>query len=209
MTSGRTRGADDESADALVRLVRQATDCGVNLVQLREPAMADGALLTLVRRVLDAVDRDHTSVLVNDRTDVALASGAGGVHLRGDAVRASRVRAIAPDGFLIGRSVHSVEEAVDAQADAGVDYLVFGTVFPSFSKPKDHRTAGVAALREVCGSVRVPVIAIGGINAERAAEVAAAGAAGIAAIGMFADAVTDEGDRMRDVIRQVQQAFAR
>jgi thiamine-phosphate pyrophosphorylase len=92
---------------------------------------------------------------------------------------------MAPAGFLIGRSVHSLAEADAAVAGGGCDYLLFGTVFPSGGKPEGHPVAGLEALRVVCVRSPLPVIAIGGINEERAAEVRNAGAAGFAAVGMF------------------------
>ena len=95
------------------------------------------------------------------------------------------VTRVARGRVVIGRSVHSVEEALIAEREGGYDYLFFGTVFPSTSKPEHHPLAGVDALREVCERVSIPVVAIGGMTPARAAEVARAGAAGIAAISFF------------------------
>jgi thiamine-phosphate pyrophosphorylase len=117
---------------------------------------------------------------------------------------ASRVRAVVPDGFLVGRSVHSREEAETAEADGGCDYLIFGTVFPSNSKPQGQAAAGVDLLREVCRTVRLPVVAIGGMNEARAAEAARAGARGVAGIEMFAGA--DEG-ALAAAVAQMRRAF--
>ncbi len=174
---------------------------GVDLVQVREHGLDDRALLELVRRVLDRVGGTATRVVVNDRTDVALASGAHGVHLRGDSVPAARVRGLVPPGFLIGRSVHALDEAVAIDREGAVDYLIFGTVFPSASKPGGHHVAGVQALAAVCAAVRVPVLAIGGIDAARAAEVRRAGARGVAAIGVFA------GPSTGDAVRAMRRVF--
>jgi thiamine-phosphate pyrophosphorylase len=136
-------------------------------------------------------------VLVNNRTDIALAAGAHGVHLPASAPLASRVRRIVPDGFLIGRSVHSQAEAEGAQADGGCDYLTFGTVFATASKAADHPVAGPSTLRAVCNAVRLPILAIGGISRQRTPEIARAGAAGMAAIGVFADISVRGGEGMR------------
>lgn len=124
-------------------------------------------------------------MIVNDRVDLALAAGAAGVHLRGDSFPAPRVKSLVPPGFVIGRSVHSEEEAAASEREGSVDYLMFGTVFPSGSKPPGHPAAGLDALRRVTAAVRVPVIAIGGITPDRVADIMAAGAAGVAAIAMF------------------------
>jgi thiamine-phosphate diphosphorylase len=125
-------------------------------------------------------------VLVNERLDVALAAGAHGVHLRSDSMSAARSRSLAPIGFLIGRSVHSVDEAIRVTADGGVDYLLFGAVFATPSKP-GQTPAGVKALTDVAAATSVPVLGVGGITMENAPRLADTGCAGLAAIGWFAD----------------------
>ena len=219
VTNGATRQAHDAAANTLVELAVRAAEAGVDIVQLRERHLSGADALRLARRVIAALDRFPTAVVVNDRTDVALASGADGVHLRGDAMRASRVRAVAFDSrererslrpgreFLIGRSVHSLREALEADADGGADYLIFGTVFPTASKPEGHTVAGVESLKEVCASVRLPVLAIGGLNVGRLPDVAAAGAAGIAGVGMFVDAYHQDPPAMSALVRQARRAF--
>jgi thiamine-phosphate pyrophosphorylase len=170
---------------ALLGLIAAAARAGIDLIQIREHDLDAGALASLTRDAIDAVSGTEARIVVNDRLDVALAAGAGGVHLRGDGLPAARARTIAPPGFLIGRSVHSEDEAAEIEAAGGCDYLMFGTVFPSASKPADHRAAGVEALARVCARVRIPVIAVGGITVSVAADVRRAGAAGVAAIGAF------------------------
>ena len=172
-------------ADALIDRAARAARNGVDVIQVRERDLPDGELVALVRRMVAAVAGTATRVLVNDRTDVAVASGAHGVHLRGDSVPASRARAIAPGDFIVGRSVQSIEDIDAAVADGGCDYLLFGTVFPSAGKPDGHPVAGVEALREACRRSPLPMIAIGGIDASRLADVAQTGAAGFAGVGMF------------------------
>jgi thiamine-phosphate pyrophosphorylase len=177
---------DQKAGDRLVAWASVVARAGVDLIQIRERGLDDRRLVALVREVCDAVRGSEARVVVNERTDIALAAGAAGVHLPGSAPQPSRVRAIVPRGFLVGRSVHSEEEAVLAERDGGCDYLVFGTVFPSSSKPAGHPVAGVNALRAIAERVRLPVVAVGGVDAVRATEVAKAGAGGIAAIGLFA-----------------------
>jgi thiamine-phosphate diphosphorylase len=139
---------------------------------------------------VEVVAGTATRVVVNDRVDVALAAGAHGVHLRAESVSAEQVRQIVPDDFLIGRSVHTRTEAVTA-ARSGVDYLVAGTVYPTRSKPEGAILLGVGGLAEVVRAVDVPVLAIGGVVADKVGDIAASGAAGVAAIGLFADVPTD------------------
>jgi thiamine-phosphate pyrophosphorylase len=190
-----------------VAVAARASAAGADIVQVREGSVPDGELAVLVRRVVAAVDRSRTAVLVNDRVDVALAAEADGTHLRGDGVPASRVRGIAPDNFLIGRSVHTAAEARAAERDGGSDFLFFGTVYPSAGKPAAHPVAGIDALRDVCAATRLPVVAIGGVSVGRAPELAAAGAAGIAAIAMFADGDRIEADEMAALVRDTRLAF--
>jgi thiamine-phosphate diphosphorylase len=186
MISDRRRFRDTVPEDALVAAVAAAAQAGIDLVQVRERDLEGGALVRLVARCIDASRYTHTRVLVNDRVDVAMAAGAHGVHLRGDSAAAPRVRALVPPGFLIGRSIHSRDEAVRVCAEGGVDYLLFGTVFSTTSKP-GVEPAGVEALADVVNASPLPVLAIGGITTETIRGLACTGAAGFAAIGVFAD----------------------
>jgi thiamine-phosphate pyrophosphorylase len=177
---------DRRRLDVLAQ-VAAAAAAGIDLVQVRERDLEAAALAALVTRAVTLTRRTSTRIIVNDRIDVALACGADGVHLPADSVPASAARRLAPPGFLVGRSVHSVEEAASA---GGVDYLIAGTVFRSPSKPHSERLLGVDGLRAIVAESRVPVLAIGGVTADRLREIAAAGAAGIAAISLFAEAGT-------------------
>lgn len=180
------------NAEALVARVRAAARAGVDLIQVRERDLEGRALADLVARCVAAVRDTRARILVNDRLDVALASGAHGVHLRADSFAADRVRAMVPVGFLVGRSVHDVDEARAASNGGRLDYLIFGTVFPSRSKPSGHVAAGVAVLADVVQATAVPVLAVGGIDAVNVSEVTAVGAAGVAAIDLFAGSARPE-----------------
>src|SRR5262245_56224788 len=173
--------------DALIRRAALAARAGAHLIQVREHDLADGALLALVARIVHAVHGTRTRILVNDRLDVAVAAGAHGVHLRGDSAPARRVRLSAPPRFLIGRSVHSSDEIARVSEEGDLDYLLFGTVFPTTSKPGGSAW-GIAGLTEAVGAARgLPVLAIGGITLRTAGLLAGIGCAGFAAIGQFAD----------------------
>ena len=194
MITDRARLADQSDAgrlSAVVARVAIAARAGIHLVQVRERDLEGGALLELVRRCVEAVRGTSTRVLVNDRLDVALAAGAHGVHLRGDSMPAHRVRAMASSGFLVGRSVHAPEEATQADAGGGLDYLIFGPVFSTASKP-GMAPAGLDMLAAVAAATALPVLAVGGVTPAAAPLVAAAGAAGWAAIGVFAAASDDQ-----------------
>lgn len=184
----RARGASGSTERTiLLRRLGAAAAAGASMIQVRERHLDDRALTVFVQELMSSTAKTSCAVLVNDRTDIALASGAAGVHLKSGGVGAGEVRRIVPAEFLVGCSIHSREEACQVERAGGCDYLTFGTVFPSPSKPEDHPVAGVEALRRVCASVSLPVIAIGGITPAVAAEVASTGAAGVAAISLFAD----------------------
>ena len=175
--------ASPEAARAcLLDQVRHAIDAGVDLIQVRERDLDAADLSALVRDIVGLARGTATQVVVNDRLDVALACGADGVHLRGDSIAPADARRLAASGFLVGRSVHTVDEAVRA-TDA--DYLIAGTVFPSASKPGNGPLLGLAGLKAIAAAVSVPVLAIGGVSVDRIGEIAVAAASGLAAIGLF------------------------
>ena len=176
--------------DALVQRIGSAARAGAHLIQIRQPHYEALALTRLVERARLAVAGTAARVLVNDRVDVALSAGAHGVHLRSESMPAARVRQIVPAGFVIGRSVHGLEEAVAVERDGGLDYLLFGTVFATGSKP-GVEPAGVERLAAVCASTLLPVLGIGGMTVSSLPPVARTGAAGFAAIGLFSGAATE------------------
>jgi thiamine-phosphate diphosphorylase len=199
VTSGALTAGD--RFDDVVDRVAVAAASGVHLIQIRERAL-DGAELTrLVEACVRAVRGTPARIVVNDRVDVAVAAGAHGVHLRGDSIPALRVRAMTPPGFIVGRSVHSAEEAV-ARASA-VDYFLFGSVFTSRSKP-GREAAGVEALTATVAATTIPVLAIGGVSIANASRLKTAGAAGLAAIDLFARPPLD---RLQVVVAEAALAF--
>lgn len=202
ITNRRLYADDDRTAWARVLdAVRAAAVAGVDLIQIRERDLDGGALLTLAREAIARTTRTAARVLVNDRVDVAMAAGAHGVHLRGDSMPATRVRNLVP-AFLIGRSVHGIDEASARDVHEGCDYLLAGTVFPTPSKAQGHALLGVDGLSRLCAVVRLPVIAVGGMSIERSAEVARAGAAGVAGIRLFADPST-----VAETVVQLRRSF--
>jgi len=158
---------------------------GVDAVQVREKDLHDRALFALVRQVRDRLPTSVT-VLVNGRLDVALAAGADGVHLPAAGLPAEPLRRWAREHGadpLIGRSTHTLEEVAAAHRD-GVDYVLFGPVFATPSKRHYGAPPGPDALREAC-RVGLPVLALGGLDADGLQVVADAGAAGAAGIRVF------------------------
>ncbi len=172
----------DHARHLLLAQLENAIQNGVDFIQMRERDLESGQLAALVDAALALARGTPSRILVNDRLDVALACGADGAHLRADSIAAADARRVAPAGFLIGRSVHAPGEAAAAE---GCDYLIAGTVFPSPSKAAGSAVLGIEGLREIVRASRAPVLAIGGVTADRFDDVAAAGAAGVAGIGLF------------------------
>jgi thiamine-phosphate diphosphorylase len=156
-----------------------AVERGATLLQLRIPHASGGALEVEARALVAAAT---VPVLVNSRADVALAAGAAGVHLPEADIPVAAARRLLASGW-VGRSVHSLAAARDAEAE-GADYLIFGPVFATESHP-GRSPMGLAALAEVCAAVGIPVLAIGGVRGECADQCRAAGAAGYASISAF------------------------
>ncbi len=195
----RTQLAASEAERRVKLLARiaEAARCGVDYIQLREKDLSARELESLAREAVRTVrhQSSHTRLLINSRTDVALAVAAGGVHLRSDDVSAADARALLARAgrpqALVAVSCHALAEVVRAEA-GGADFAVFG---PVFEKPGGHvhraqAAGGLAALREVCERTaltekRLPVLALGGVTVENAAQCIEAGAAGVAGIRLF------------------------
>jgi thiamine-phosphate pyrophosphorylase len=172
----------------LLEKISSAAEVGVDWVQIREKDLAAAALSELVREAIRCVPAT-CKILVNDRLDVACALGAAGVHLGERSIPVSEARRFVRERgmskqFLIGASVHSLETAIAAEKD-GADYLIFGPVFATPSKAAFGDPQGLERLKEVCNTLAIPVLAIGGITLKNAGECYLSGASGVAAIRLF------------------------
>jgi thiamine-phosphate diphosphorylase len=148
----------------------------VDFIQIRERGLNPRDLSRLVRRAM----RVGPGILVNDRTDVALATGAAGVHLRGNSVSPSEIRRIAPAGFVITIALHENEAA-----PAGADFALLAPIFKPLSKSNLGEPLGLAGLRQATGLSKIPILALGGITTENTRQCMEAGAAGVAGITLF------------------------
>lgn len=188
ITSGTTTAKttpEDPRFLSILASVRAAVDAQVSLFQIREKALSARVLYELTVRAAEITRGTTTRLLVNDRSDIARAAGADGVHLTSQSLPANVVRETCGPDFLIGVSTHSREEVVAAR-EAGADFVVFGPVFDTESKRAYGEPQGLDKLRAVIGEVvGFPVLAIGGINRENMESSYEAGASGVAAIRMF------------------------
>lgn len=197
----------DDQIRCLVEQARYATAAAVDLIQVREPDMSSAALAELVAAIVELTRGSRTRVVVNDRLDVACAVGADGVHLKADSFGWRMVRTVMPPSFVIGCSVHTPDEAASA---GGADYLIAGTVWATASKPEGQPLLGRQGLSRIVAATHVPVLAIGGVTASRIREVAAAGAAGIAAIGLWTNQTAGTACRataLHDLLDRVRTEF--
>jgi thiamine-phosphate pyrophosphorylase len=194
VTDRKALAAADPIA-ALKGSIRGAIAAGVDWVQIREKDLSARELLALAQAAIDAATENRGArpqaarIVINGRLDVALAAGAAGVHLGSESLAAADVvrwcrSGNAPAAFLIGVSCHGISEVQEAEA-AGANYAVFGPVFDTPSKRLFGTPQGITKLTEACHSVRIPVIAIGGVDEKNATECLRAGAAGIGAIRFF------------------------
>lgn len=163
------------STGTLVEAVEAACAGGVTLVQLREKHVTREEYETIARDVKRICDAYDVPLIINDSPEVAVAVGAAGVHVGQEDLEASRVRDIVGPDAIVGVSAASVAEARAAQA-ASADYLGVGAITPTATKPE----AGVLTideLREIVDCVDIPVVAIGGVNAQTIPSLAGLGLA--------------------------------
>src|SRR5262245_52613716 len=165
----------------LLAVVEACLGAGLQAVQLREKDLPARDLLNLATDLRALTARHRARLVVNDRVDVALAVGADGVHLPAAGLPPAAARVLVGPERLVGVSTHSVAEA-KAAAAGGADLVVFGPIYDTPSKRPFGAPRGLAELAEACRSVRLPVIAIGGVTAARGPEGREAGAAGAAGI---------------------------
>lgn len=172
---------------------------GVDWVQVREKTGPARDLYETALSIIPLARQNGAGVMINDRIDVALATEAGGVHLAGKSLPPRVARELLGDR-LLGASVHALQEAREA-VNGGVDYVTFGHVYPTSSKP-GMPPRGVLELAEIVEYVDVPVLAIGGIDASNVYEVLRTGASGIAVISAVL-AAQDPGAAARELRRAV------
>ena len=207
ITSGETTPhttPDDPRFLNTLRLVQAAVAAEVPLFQIREKTLPARVLYELTARAVEITRGSQIRLLVNDRSDIARAAGADGVHLTTHSLPAGEVRRIYGSEFLIGVSTHSLEGAREA-AKAGADFVVFGPVFETESKRVYGAPQGVEKLREVTRELGdFPVVAIGGITIDNVEVCFAAGASGVAAIRLLNDV-----SEIASIVGKIKNGFQR
>lgn len=165
-----------------VSLVSKISSNGVRAIQLREKTLPAVRLLELAKKIRSRINK-NTSLIINDRLDIAILSGAQGLHSPELGVLPNQLKGYSKK-LLLGKSVHSLNSAKQAEKD-GFDYLIFGPVFRTPAKIKYGKPQGLKSLAEVCQSVKLPVYAVGGITPNRVKKCLDSGAYGVAAIRQF------------------------
>ena len=165
---------------SLYEQIEAALKGGVTMVQLREKHLSEDELVAEAIQIKELCHRYEVPLIINDNVDAALKSGADGVHVGIEDAPVSEIRRRAGDDFIIGATAKTTEQAKAAEA-AGADYLGVGAVFPSPTKKNAIRITP-QDLREICGSVAIPAVAIGGITEDNVSQIKGGGMAGVAVV---------------------------
>ena len=173
-------GSDGTEKNKFFADLESALKGGITCFQLREKHLPFDEFLAEAREVKKLCAKYSVPLIINDNTEIALESGADGVHVGQDDASVSEVRRIAGNRLIVGVSAHNVEEALAAE-NAGADYLGSGAVFGSATKSNVH-TLPIETLKNICSSVNIPVVAIGGINETNMIRLAGTGIDGVAVI---------------------------
>jgi thiamine-phosphate pyrophosphorylase len=187
---------------SILEVVRAAIRGGATAVQLREKEITTREMVQLGRALREIARAASVPLIVNDRVDVALAVDAQGVHVGQDDMPAPLARQLIGPGRILGVSAGTVEEARQAERD-GADCLGVGDVYGTPSKPDAGEPIGVEGLAEIAQAVSIPVVAIGGITHDNAANAIRAGAAGVAVISAIVGAADPEAAayHLREIVR--------
>lgn len=164
----------------LYQQVEEALKGGATLIQLREKNMSQEEFLKEAREITELCHRYGTALIINDNVEVALKSGADGVHVGIEDTPVEEIRKMTPGDFIIGATAKTTEQAQRAEKE-GADYIGVGAVFPSPTKKNAIRIT-LEQLKKISGSVRIPAVAIGGITYENADTLRGGRMAGVAVV---------------------------
>ena len=195
--------------DDFLAQVEAAIDGGATIVQLREKHLDEDAFLKEAERFVALCRRKGAVSIINDNVDIALRTGADGVHVGQEDLAAGKVRELLGPDKIIGVSAHTVEEALAAQA-SGADYLGTGAAFVTGTKT-DAKPISKETIRAICAAVDIPVVAIGGITRDNLPELKDCGLDGVAVVSaLFAQpdvkAAAEELRRLSEAIAAKEKA---
>ncbi|GHU49617.1 hypothetical protein FACS1894127_3280 [Clostridia bacterium] len=183
---------DDDAEGILIKQVEEALKGGITCLQLREKELTPELFLAEALKIKQLCKQYHVPFIINDDVEIALRSGADGVHVGQQDMRVKKARQILGSDVIIGVSVSDVNQALSAQAE-GADYLGVGAIFPTPTKP-DAELVSLETLRDICAAVSIPVVAIGGINGDNMVKLSDTGVDGVALVSaIFAS---------RDIVRE-------
>jgi thiamine-phosphate pyrophosphorylase len=187
-----------------LEIVAAAIRGGVSCIQLREKTCSTGEFIDEALAIRSLLARHEIPLIINDRVDVALAVKADGIHLGQKDMACSMARQLIPESMIVGISVESLDDAVAAQKD-GADYLGVSPIYPTPTKTDTAQALGLEGLRSIRSEVDLPLVGIGGLNADNAAAVIYNGADGVAVVSAIV-AADDPEAATRDLIEIVRLA---
>lgn len=187
----------------LCEQVEEALEGGATLVQLREKELDFDSFLKEAVEMAKLCHRHGVPLLINDNVEIAMKSGADGVHVGQDDMEAKAARSLLGSDMIVGVTAKTIDQALKAQ-EAGADYLGSGAVFGSSTK-LNAKPMTIETLNSICGAVEIPVVAIGGINSENLLGLTGAAISGVAVVsGIFAAAdIREECRRLRGLVDRI------
>ncbi len=174
-------GREQSRGRDFLQVTRAAIAGGAGAIQLRDKEMGKRELLEWAKKLREVTAENNVTFIMNDHIDIALASGADGVHLGQDDFPISEARRLLGPSMIIGASSHSLQQALRAQQD-GASYVNVGPIFPTTTKKGGHPPVGPALIGDVLKEVSIPVTTMGGINLSNIDQVLAQGARRVAVV---------------------------
>lgn len=187
----------------LLEQVEQALKGGVTCIQFRDKQLENDAFLQEAKKMKLLCEKYHVPLIINDHVDIAVGCGADGVHVGQKDMEAKEVRKLVGEKMIIGVSARTVEQAIQAE-QAGADYLGVGAVFGTSTK-MDAEKISLERLKEICQAVKIPVVAIGGVQKDNFPELAGTGVAGAALVSAIFSAqdIEEECRNLRNISEQI------
>lgn len=187
----------------LLEQVEQALKGGVTCIQFRDKQLENDAFLREAKKMKVLCEKYHVPLIINDHVDIAVRCGADGVHVGQKDMEAKEVRKLVGEKMIIGVSARTVEQAIQAE-QAGADYLGVGAVFGTSTK-MDAEKISLERIKEICQAVKIPVVAIGGVQKDNFPELVGTGVAGAALVSAIFSAqdIEEECRKLRNISEQI------